>query len=435
MDMFLGMRGTGDWVTDQRPKNWRQQLLKMYPNGMMPLTGILSMMPDESVDDPEFNWWTESITGVSGAVTGVYTNVGLTSAYTSGGVLGQPLFIKVAEAEADQVRAGHQVLLRDASNPDVDVNAKVEEVVKNGASSYLAVRLLEADDNSASNDLSDCDRFMVIGNINPEGGEMPDAIAINPTKHYNYTQIFRTPLSLTRTARLTRLRTPQEYQKAKSEALEMHGIEIEHASWWSVRTERVGDNGKPERTTSGFIPWLKANAATNLFNYATNTDYSGFNWRTGGERWLDESLEVIFRYGGSDKIAICGSGALLGIQQLAKASGNIQLQPGAPAYGIKVLTWITAFGVIHLKTHPLFSYETTTRNMMVVLEPKNLRYRYITDTTFYGTPNFEKGNVGRGRIDGTDEEYLTECGLEFHHPQTGGILNNVGVDNDLTTTT
>ena len=51
--MFLGMRGTGDWVADQRPMNWREQILYLYPNGMAPLTAILSMMSSEKVDDPQ----------------------------------------------------------------------------------------------------------------------------------------------------------------------------------------------------------------------------------------------------------------------------------------------------------------------------------------------------------------------------------------------
>lgn len=432
-DVFLGMRGTGDWVTDQRPLNWRKQLLKIYPNGSMPLTAILSMMGEESVDDPQFNWWTEGMPVLSGTITGVYTNVGLSNAYTSGGVAGSPLFIKMAEADAIKLRVGHQVLLRDASEPTVDVNAKVEEVVKNGASSYASVRLLEIDDNGATaqKDLSDADTFMIIGNINPEGGEMPDAQAFNPTKYYNYTQIFRTSLSITRTARLTNLRTPADYQKMKSEALEIHGLEMEQAFWWGIRTERVGDNGKPERTTAGFIPWIRDNVPANIFNYATDTDYSSDPWLTSGEDFINDNLEVLFRYGAGEKLAICGSGAILAIQKLAKAGADITLVPGAPAYGIKVMTWITPFGVIHLKTHPLFSYEATTRNTMVVLEPKFLKYRYITDTTFY--PEAEKQNTGRGRIDGTDEEYLTECGLEFHHPQTAGVFYNMGQNNTVST--
>ena len=52
---FLGMRGSGDWATDQRPKNWREGILHLYPNGMAPLTAILSKMKEQSVDDPESN--------------------------------------------------------------------------------------------------------------------------------------------------------------------------------------------------------------------------------------------------------------------------------------------------------------------------------------------------------------------------------------------
>jgi hypothetical protein len=50
---FLGMRGDGDWATDERPKNWREGILRLYPNGMAPLTAILSKMGEQRVDDPE----------------------------------------------------------------------------------------------------------------------------------------------------------------------------------------------------------------------------------------------------------------------------------------------------------------------------------------------------------------------------------------------
>ena len=52
---FMGMRGTGDWATDERPKNWRQGILFLYPTGSAPLTGLLSKMGEEVVTDPEFN--------------------------------------------------------------------------------------------------------------------------------------------------------------------------------------------------------------------------------------------------------------------------------------------------------------------------------------------------------------------------------------------
>jgi hypothetical protein len=431
--MFLGMRGTGDWVTDQRPLNWREQILYLYPNGMAPLTAMLSMMQSESVDDPQFNWWTQEQGSVGGAVAGVYTLPDLSVAYAANGVAGDVLYVQVTTALAMRIREGHQILLRDASDYAVDVVGKVTGVTRGNVNSVLAVKLLEDDDNSASHDLSDCDTFKIIGNINPEGGEMPDAIALNPTKVYNYTQIFRSALSLTRTARKTRLRTGDQYQKAKSECLEMHSWEMELAFLWGIRTENVGDNGKPERTTMGIINFIRQYAAANCVDYSLDTDYAGDTWVTSGEDWLKNKLEQIFRFGASEKLCFCGSGFLLGLDKLVTAGATITVVPGQKFYGMEILEWRTPFGTIKIKTHPLFSFDATTRNMGILIEPKELTYKYIDDTSFYGEGSQKTSPEGHGgrRIDGTNEEFLTECGLEFGLAQKCGLLNSVGLDNNL----
>lgn len=428
---FLGMRGTGDWVTDQRPKSWREQILYMEPNGMAPLTAMTAKLGSEKVTDPEFYWWEYYIGSVSGAVTGVFTLPDLSVAYVAGAVAGQILYLRVAAALASQIHVGHQVLMRDQSDYAVDVTGKVVSVVINGAASVVGVRLLENDDNSLTHDLSNCDHLLVMGSVNPEGGEMPDAVLWDPEKIYNKCQILRTSLSLTRTARLTKTRTGDEYQKQKKECLLQHSIEMELAFLWSQISERIGDNGKPERTMRGLIPFIRTYAPQNVSDYTLDPASAGLTWLQGGELWLDTMLETFFRWGGTEKFAFCGSGALLGIQRLVKNSGQFQFSAATKAYGIKVTEWVTPFGVINMKTHPLFSYDATTRNMIVPFEPKNLKYRFITDTTFYS--DSEKSHPGRGggRLDATDEEYLTECSLEMHHPRTAAILSGVGLDNNL----
>ena len=50
---FLGMRGSGDWATDQRPYNWREMILRSYPNGTAPLTAMMSMFSSEKTDDAQ----------------------------------------------------------------------------------------------------------------------------------------------------------------------------------------------------------------------------------------------------------------------------------------------------------------------------------------------------------------------------------------------
>lgn len=437
--MFLGMRGTADWVTDQRPKNWRQAILKLYPNGMAPLTAILSMLKGKAVDDPEYYWWTQEMTAVQGAVAGIYTLPDLSVAYTTGGVAGDVLYVVITTVLGNRIRIGHQILLRDASDYTLDVNGKVIGATRGTTNTTLAVKLLEDDDNSATHDLSDCDNFKIVGNINPEGGEMPDAIALNPTKVYNKTQIFRTPLSLTRTALKTRLRTGDQYQQAKADALEMHSWEMELAFIWGIMTENTGDNGKPERTTRGIINFIRTYAAANCDDFTTNATYAGLDWTsayqgaTAGQVWLENLLEQIFRYGAGEKLVLCGSGFLLGLQRTAQAGGTIQLSTGQKEFGMEIVNWLTPFGTIKMKTHPLFSYDATTRNMGIVLEPSELDYRYIDDTQFYGESSNKTHSEGYGqrRIDGKNEEFLTECGLEFGLAQKCGLLNGVGLDSVL----
>ena len=432
---FLGMRGTGDWVTDQRPKNWREAILFQYPNGSAPLTAILSKMQSEKTTDPEYNWWTKSLPTQRATITGRYTDQTLATAYVSGGETGDTLYFKMSADDVAQFRIGHQVLLRDASNLTVDCVGKVTGRAANGSSSYIQVLLLEDDDNGSGNDLSDCDAALVIGNINAEGAAMPDAIAHDPTKWYNYTQIFRTTLEMTRTAMQTRLRTGEQYKEAKRECLELHSIEMEKAFLFSVPSERFGENGKKERTTLGIIPAIRGGytgeggTAGTVSNYVTDTSFSGQTWLQGGEEWLDTELEIIFRYGSTEKLAFAGSGTVLSINKLVKNSGNFDFTATTESYGIKVLKWVTAFGTINIMTHPLFSYETTTRYSMVVFEPKDIKFRYIQDTMYKSDDRLKKG--GWTSRDGIKEEYLTEGGLEYHHPDGWGYLYGFGSDNTV----
>ena len=436
MSGYLGMRGTGNWVDGQRPMNWREQMLYLYPNGSAPLTAILSMMGSEMVTDPQYYWWTQEQTAVGGEVSGVFTLPDLSAAYVDSKAISDIVYVQITTLLANRIREGHQILLRDSADYRVDVVGKIIGVSRGTLSSVLAVKLLENDDNSPDTNLSTCNTFKIIGNINPEGGEMPDAIALNPTKVYNLTQIFRTPLSMTRTALKTKLRTPEQRQKAKAEALEMHSWEMELASLWGIRTENIGDNGKPERTTMGVINFIRQYAASNCDDYTLNPAYAGLDWTAdgGGQTWLKNMLEKIFRYGAAEKLVLCGSGFLLGIDALASSSSITQLAPGAKTYGMEIRQWMTPFGVVNMKTHPLFSYDATTRNMGVIIEPKELTYRYIDDTTFYGESSQKQHAEGYGqrRVDGINEEFLTEAGLEFGLPQKCGVLNGVGLDNNLT---
>src|SRR5439155_12161618 len=79
MAAVLGLRGSGAFTTDERPKNWREMILYLFPNGEAPLTALLSMLKSQPTDDPSFNWWEKRLPGqrlqVNGNQASSVTNI------------------------------------------------------------------------------------------------------------------------------------------------------------------------------------------------------------------------------------------------------------------------------------------------------------------------------------------------------------------------
>jgi hypothetical protein len=439
MVTVLGMRGTGSWTTVQTVQSYRAAMLRLYPKGDMRLTGIISQLGSEKIDNWKYDWQSKDFPGQFGSVTAVYTDDALATAYVSGATAGSVLYFKVPLATAYHFRKGHQVLLRMvpsggvAGDLTLDTIGKVLSVVRNGADSKIVVTLSEADNNSThTHDLSDCNWIQVVGNVNAQGGAAPAPLSYEPTWYYNLTQIYRTSLWLTRTAMRTRLKGPQAYEEAKREALELHGVEMENSLISSIRTEGTGENGEPENTIMGLLEFIKTYAPDNVDDFTYNTDYSGSTWLEAGEDWLNTFLFKIFQYGDSnERLIICGDGALAGFDKIAMNVGTMSITPETTTYGLDIRTWKHPKGTARLMTHPLFNLGSSADYYRaIVLDPKNIEYKYIDDTTFYPDKGMTEAN-GPGRIDAKSEEFLTECTYAFMYPKTFGIFDGVGVDNVL----
>ncbi len=420
MTVTLGMSGTGRWTNEERPKSFREGMLKMFPNGDVSMTAFSSKGKSRRVKDPEFKYYSKDLAVQGGTSTGCFTTSGLgTECTTQTPTLGTVYYVKCAEAVADDFREGHTVLMVDTVN-SIETFGKASAVVKNGASSYIAVTCKKT---GSASDLAAITYIDIIGNANAEGANVPDAISYDPDKFSNYTQIFRTPLDITRTQMQTQMRIGDTLVEAQREILQYHGVEVEMAGLFGEKTEGTGSNGQKERTTQGAVSFLKENYSTNVVDYAAD---SALTWKQGGEDWLDEKLEQLFRFGSKEKLGYCGSLAILGIMKLVKQSGSFQLTTQTAKYGVKVMTWVTPFGEIHLKHHPLFTYRSYRRNNILLHEPGNVQFSYLNDTMYKKDPSLKEG--GHNSYDGRKDEYLTEAGWEFHFPKTMMWMSNVGVD-------
>lgn len=389
-----GLRNTANFVADQRPKSWREFIMLQWPNGTMPLTALTSLMKKDTVNDPEFYWWEKKMEGQRVTITADLSDSATTLTVTSG--------------DAWRVAEGHLLYIEETGEivrVSTDPTVADEITVVRGYSGTSGTAIADIDAAGVN------PKALVIGTAFEEGATSPKGINYDPTKVRNYTQIFRNALEMTRTASKTRLRTGDQVKEAKREALELHGNEMERAFWFGKPWEGTL-NGRPIRTTGGIFHFLEDG----------NRDFAVPSSELDMDQ-LEEYMLEAFKYGSSEKMAICGNRALLTIQQAVRKNTSYQFMQGQKEYGMNVSRLISPFGELVLKTHPLWNYApggTTTAvdyagldSRMAILDMSNIKFRPFVDADTKYKPDIQDND-----LDGMKSEYLTECGLEVANPET-----------------
>lgn len=394
MTGWAGVRMTDNFVANQRPKNWREGTLLLFPNGMAPLYALSAGAKSESTDDPEYNWWEKAMLSQRIAIAtdlldGTTITLPANAARDAGWRVGDIILVE---------ETGE--LMRCEAPNATSTTATVERGL--GAVGKTTVDF----DGAAVNP-----NLVIVGSQFEENSAAPVGASLNPVKKVNYTQIFRTTFEASRTAIKSRLRTGDAVREAKREVLQYHSAAIEKAFFWG-EAEETTVGGEVARRTGGVYEFI---GAGNTHDFAGDVQ-----WDT-----LLPQLEKAFRFGSSQKFAFCGNLALLSIQEAIRlANGTtVNIMHGDKAFGMDVTRLMTPFGELVLKTHPLFNQQTSVLTgaqtyrawdgFCTIIDMENVRYRYLKDSDTQYQPKLQDNG-----LDGIRSGYLSEVGLELHHPDT-----------------
>lgn len=390
---FAGLRGTGDWGTDERPKNFREMILWSNPNGSAPLTALLSKARSESVDDPEFNWWEESLTPVR-----IQINYGTTYVTTD-----QTLTIA---ADGLRLVPGDILLVEKADSTTYDN----ELVTVSSVTSDTVIVIKRGTANTTPASIANNTYLTKLGSAFEEGSLSPKISQRNPTKIYNYTQIFKTKIGQTETALKTKARTGDAWKNDRKRKAFEHSVAMEMQFLFGKKYETTGADGKPLRYTGGLRQFI----TTNVTVFAT----------TPTEDTLLTALYKVFDYNsesgaGDERIVWAGNGALNSLNKLAKSGTNtrINFDGTIKVYGMTLQRWTLPQGTFAIKTHPLLNLHGRYTNSMFVIDPTNLRYRHLRDTQI-------KSNVQANDSDSREDMWISEVGLEVNHEATMAYIGN-----------
>lgn len=389
----LGLRSLKNIAADERPKSWREVILRKYPNGNAVLTPLLAVLESEEVEDPEFNWWEQGlptrnayINAVGGYAAGITTFTIDDSTGADPGILFRKGDILLVVRTLEHVR------------------------VTANQSAGTSVAVARAIGSTAAAALNDNDELRLIGHAAEEGADLGTALSWDPTKRSNYCQIFRNPLSITRTAKKTRTRSQDSYKKSKIDALEKFSMDMEQSFLWGEAYEGVGPDGEQIRTTRGVETFIRQYAPGNVFAV------------TGGtlnETELGTYLETVFKFGSTEKLVLAGARALNVFNQIAKAGIVVNVDSGDDVvYGVRLKRYRTPHGDLLFKQHPLFNLYTDRQQSALILDLANMYYRYVDDIQFLR----DRQNPGQ---DKKVDEFIAECGLELHHADTFALLTGI----------
>lgn len=385
MAAVLGMRGTGSFSADTvRPKNYREGILLLFPNASAPLTALLSKLSEQATDDPEFKWFEKLLPDQTAAVAANSDTASTT------------LTLNTA-ADYTKFKAGHVLL---------EVETGEIMWVTGAVSGFVSV--VRAQGSVAATAVGSGDHILVIGSAYSEGDGVSDAITYDPSLVVNYTQIFRNVFDITGTATATRIRYGDgQFQKeARREALELHSIEMERAFLFGAKKENLTYGSQPTRTTGGLSYFVTTNV----------TDFTGGN--VDIDSW-ENVLQDVFKDGSSEKLALVGNRALNTLNKIARNHYTVETTPTEKTYGMQMTTWVTPYGTLQIKQHPLLSRDSNFYDWGFIVDPAKIKYRYLRgrDTQF-------RENVQNPGDDAIKNEFMSECGLEINHETAHAIFKN-----------
>ncbi|HWR54906.1 MAG TPA: DUF5309 family protein [Negativicutes bacterium] len=380
MPMRQGVTSTGDIASYRQKIDMSEKIAQLRPNAA-PLTVLLKRMKNKrTVYNPEYDWMEDDLYARWDAINAAagYA-VGITAL-----VVDNALYF--IEGDTVKVPRTGEVMLVTAINTTTNTLT-----VKRGYGTTAAAALV------------DNDPLVIIGNANEEGAGLRGIRAQDPNKVTNYTQIFRTPVGLTRTQDKTRNHGPKEKAYQRMKAGIMHKVDMERAFLFGEKGKDTGTQGKPRRTTAGILSYM----TYNVLDCSAATPTAG-----AINTWLEE----VFLYGSSEKVLLASAKLCTIFDNIAE--NKLQTVPGAKTYGVAIKEYLSTHGKLYIVKHPLLEGAVYGKYGIAV-DMENIAYCPLDASDTQLLTNRQNNDEDQEK-----DEYLTEAGIELRLPKTHAIIKN-----------
>lgn len=246
------------------------------------------------------------------------------------------------------------------------------------------------------------DSILILGNAQAEGSTAPDEKTTQEATKTNYTEIIRTPFSVTGTQDVS------ENYGGKDISYLQKKMGIEHMKTMELKflfSEPKNDTSvtsAPRRTTGGLNYWISTNR-TNASGTLTESEFETF-------------CRSLFRYGSKKKVLLASPLVVSAINSWAQS--KLQMVPSDKTYGISLKEYLSGHGSLYIVKHDLLEQDYAGYGFAIDLD--NIEYRPLR-----GRDTKLKTNIQANDSDTRKDEYFTEAGIGVKLEKSHSVLYGV----------
>ena len=402
--MATGIFNSNYVTQDIAKKSFAAMITRLMPNGQAPLFGMTSMLTTETAAQPEHGFFTKTM---------LFPSFTLSAA---GQAVGDVVFTVLSSANLIP-----GMLMRiDSTGENILINSVISPTsisVTRGVGSVSAAAIAASINGYQ------------VGTAFEESSYRPNALAVNPVRITNLTQIFRNTWAISGSVKATvMIAGDTNIAENKQDCAMFHAVDIEKAMFWGQKSAGLR-NGQPFRTMDGLYSivgnlayYPPTYAATNITAAGGTTNYTQF------EAAFDPAFnQVTDPKGASERVMFVGGVAKKVINNIGRNNGTYYMVDGQTTWGLQFATIKIARGSFRLIEHPLFNSNTSWAKNAFAVDLSTFNLAYLGDRK---TENQEFGMNGMvaapdNGIDAVGGTLTTEVTCLIKNPPANAIMTGL----------
>lgn len=401
--MSTGILNSNLLTQDMAAKSFAGMITRLMPNGTAPLFGLTSMLSSETALQAEHGFFTKTM---------LFPQLTLSAA---GQAVGDTTFTVTSTAN---ILPG--MLMR--------VDSTGENILVNSILSTTQVAVSRAIGGIAAAAIAASINLYQVGTAFEESSLRPNALAINPVRVTNLTQIFRNTWAISDSVRATKMIAGDtNIAENRQDCAAFHAADIEKGIFFGQKFSGVR-NGQPFRTMDGIYSivsnlayYPSSYAATNVTVAGGTTNYTQF----------EAAFDPLFNQATDPKVAnervlFVGGTAKKVINNIGRLNGTYFMVDGQTSWGLQFSTIKIARGTFRIIEHPLFNTNASWQKLAIAVDLSSFNLAYLGDRKTQNKDfNMEGEDAADNGVDAVGGTLTTELTTEIKNPPAFGIMTNL----------